>query len=387
MPIADFPVGLTTLLEGGWVRSYPAIDIYFSDSTELHLSTVPITVDSITYDDKLVRLETLKSSRSKSIDRAEFVLDNSDLAIGDTFLSEDEEILDNVFAVVSQIYVNPRDETEKYRIEKMAGLIQTYSEDGATGLNATLISLPYSGRSLTRFAVKKSCVWQYKDGINCDYSGDLPTCDMSFFGANGCIAHFGNDDARARYGGGALELEEQYARTFAPLVPLPGTTTSTRSVYTLGCFLGNTPIYTNDRLDEKNIREFLTGDDILGHKESDLLPIDDLAKDEPFSQIFTNWYHLTFSDGSELNVTGTHPFYPEPDKRVLVMDFQEGMKFRRLTKTGWRTVKLVTKTPMTSKIPMKFFNVPVTKTHNYYANGFPVSNIKYEVIGQVPLTA
>jgi phage-related protein len=41
-----------------------------------------------------------------------------------------------------------------------------------------------------------TCKWQYKS-VQCQYSGALVTCDLSFDGANGCIAH-GN---QLRYGG------------------------------------------------------------------------------------------------------------------------------------------------------------------------------------------
>lgn len=41
------------------------------------------------------------------------------------------------------------------------------------------------------------CQWRYKDGATCGYTGDMPSCDLTFEGANGCTAH-GN---AIRFGG------------------------------------------------------------------------------------------------------------------------------------------------------------------------------------------
>lgn len=39
------------------------------------------------------------------------------------------------------------------------------------------------------------CRWRYK-GEHCGYVGTLPTCDFTFDGKNGCVAHFGADPKR-----------------------------------------------------------------------------------------------------------------------------------------------------------------------------------------------
>lgn len=41
-----------------------------------------------------------------------------------------------------------------------------------------------------------TCNWRYK-GAQCLYSGGLPSCDLTFNGANGCVAH----NNQARFGG------------------------------------------------------------------------------------------------------------------------------------------------------------------------------------------
>ena len=35
-----------------------------------------------------------------------------------------------------------------------------------------------------------TCIWQYKSGVGCTYSGPLATCTKTIDGPNGCIAHF-----------------------------------------------------------------------------------------------------------------------------------------------------------------------------------------------------
>lgn len=374
MPIADFPEGLTDLINGGWVRSFPALDINFSDDTALHLSTVPLVIGDTTYEDRLEGVKSIKATRSRSVDRAELVVDNTDLVVGDTLLDdENEDILQNLPAVLSQVYVNIRDNSEIYQIPKMSGIIHTFTEDGSTALNITLISDDYAGGPVAPYSVRKSCVWQYKDGINCTYSGDIPTCDLSFEGANGCVAHFGMDMAKARYGGGAIDLTENTRRAFQPISNPGG------PIYGGGgCFIGETPIYVSeaDLTITRPIREFREGDPIVGFNRVDLLPVDDMAAKDVLRPQYREWFHLVFSDGATLDVTGTHPFFPEADRRVLVEDFEVGMKFRRLTPSGWRTVRLIAMEPRSSYIPLTFFNVPVSETHDYYANGFPVSNRK-----------
>jgi hypothetical protein len=375
MPIDNFPSGLTELLDRGWVRSYPALDIFLTDDTTLRLSTVPVTVDSVSYEDRIDAVQSIKASRSRSVDYAELTIDNVDLDIGDTLFDDgNEDLLENMPAILSTIYVNINDPSDKYKIERMSGVMHSYSEEGTNALKMTLISDDYAGGPIAPYDVKESCVWQYKDGVNCTYSGDLATCDLSLSGPNGCIAHFGFDTARARFGGGATDLDERIRSTFqpysAPSAPGP-------YLYNggYGCFIGSTPIYVDESYATKPIREFTEkGEVILGFERDDLLPRPDRTLNPVFTTESRDWFQLIFSDGSE--VTETHPFFPEPGKRVIVRDLEVGTKLRRLVDGKWRTVTLVNKLKRWSPFPMRFYNVPVEETHDYYANGFPVSNLK-----------
>lgn len=373
MPIQNFPSGLTSLLERGWVKSYPALDIIFDDDSQLNVSTVPISYGGTDYIDKLKSVGSIKTSLSRSVDRVEMVLDNADLLVGDTLLPDEDldEILDNMKAVFYQIYVNPDDDSEIYRIEKMAGVIYSYQEDDFDKLPITLISDAYAGGGVAPFEVSPSCVFRYKDGVNCTYDGELPTCDLTFEGINGCITHFGVDMAKARFGGGAVNLSENARQTFEPIDNPP-----TGS----GCFLPNTPIFTDLEFNEKPIKSFENaGENIVGFNRFDANqnPQTSETLDKAFVYETREWFQLTFSDGSEINGTFDHPFILPGGKRLRIIEFKEGMKFRRMVKgRGWRTVSLVSKRLQKSLIPIKFYNVPVKDLHTYYANGFPVSNRK-----------
>jgi len=55
---------------------------------------------------------------------------------------------------------------------------------------------PLSLRFPTRLQFRDRCFWRYK-GVECGYTGGLPTCDYTRDGPNGCAAHANT----ARFGG------------------------------------------------------------------------------------------------------------------------------------------------------------------------------------------
>jgi hypothetical protein len=372
MPVQDFPQELKNLIATGWVRSHPAIDITLDDDTELHLSTVNIAFDATNYTSRLKKVNSIRTSRSRSVDRAEIVLDNADLSIGDQ-LFEADSLLDNAKAVLHWIYVNVWDDTEMYRVTRISGLIHTFTEEGSSDVNLTLISDDYAGGGVAPFEVKQTCVWKYKDGINCDYAGPIPTCDFSFNGTNGCVVHFETEMAKARYGGHALDLVETAFTDFG------GLDTSGNPFGGLDdnlCFLAGTPLAINADWDELPIERMGESETILGVNKLTLDPI----PDRPAAPLLIGetrfYFNLLFSDGAELNVTPSHPFYPIPGERVRVKDFDIGMKFRRNVRGKFRTVKLVRMTPITLMEPVPVYNQPVALTRGYWANGFAASNQK-----------
>jgi hypothetical protein len=384
MPIKDFPAGLTTLLNTGWVRSHPALDITLDDDSVLHYSTIPIAFETDTYTDRLAKVNTVKASLGRAVDRAEVVLDNSDLAVGDLLLDVDaDELLDNAKAVLHWIYVNVWDSSEIYRVTRLSGLLYTFSEDNSTELNLTIISDAYAGGGVAQFEVKPFCVWKYKDGINCDYAGALPTCDFSYDGVNGCVAHFGTEMAKARFGGGAVDITETAVIDYGQWDV--GSGGGGGGINDGLCFLAGTPLYVNEQYDSLPIQYINSapGGSILGVERSTLNPVPDVQARPVIVGDTRHWFELVFSDGAILNVTPSHPFYPMPGERVRVRDFNVGMPFRRNVLGKWRTVKLIRMTQRTSLDPVPVFNQPVAGTRGYWANGFPVSNRKNDD-GELP---
>jgi hypothetical protein len=337
----------------------------------LHYSTSDITVGTTSYVSRLKKVNSIKNSRDRKVDRAELVLDNADLSVGDA-LFEADELLDNARAVLSWIYVNVWDDSEIYQITRMGGLLYTFSEEGSADLNVTLIADDYAGGGVAPFEVRQTCVWKYKDGINCDYAGALATCDFSFNGTNGCVVHFGTEMAKARFGGGALDLDDAVVGQFG----IYDTGNDPNGGLDTGlCFLAGTPVYVDENFTEVPIEKLEAGP-ILGLTPATLEPAPDTATKPLLVDETRFFFRLLFSDGTEIGATAEHPFYPEPGRRVRVRDFEIGMKFRRLTKSGWRTVSLIRMTPVTLLDPVKVYNQPADETHSYFAAGFPVSNLK-----------
>lgn len=383
MPVEGFPSQLTTLLKNGWVNMYPLLEIFFSNSTVMRLSTIPITEPfGNTYDPGLKKVNAMKASLSRSVDRVEMVLENADLRYGDFLLDDsNDSILENVPATYSILYQDPRSKGSLYRITKMTGILYTYLESGNTDLNLTLISDAYAGGGVAPYEVKPSCVWKYKDGINCDYSGSLPSCDLSFDGINGCITHFGFDMARARFGGGARDLDEESKATFDPLTTV-GNGGGGGTGY---CFMGSTPIEVDGFGSTRPIRELKAGDPIFSFNKETFETTDDKAANDRMVAEYRNWYSLVFSDGSSVEVTEDHPFIPQPGLRIRTRDLELGQSFRRFVDGNWRTVKLISKSARSSHVPTPFYNVPVAANHTYFANGFPVSNRKDPLEDELPI--
>jgi hypothetical protein len=378
MPIKSFPQDLIDLLNReGWVEAYPALDIELSDGSMLHYSTTELfDVEGADYTPYLGSVKSIKSSLSRAVDRAELTIDNADLAVGDILLDESaDELLDNMKGVLHWVYKTPTGAV--YRITKMSGLIYTFAEDGSKDLTMTIIADPYAGLGVAPYAVKQNCVWQYKDGINCDYAGGLPTCDFTLDGANGCIAHFGTDMAKARFGGGAVDLTET-ARTNFEFLDNGDDGDGLPTPY---CFMAGTPVWIDESFATRPIETFKTGDPILGAPRRTLEMAPDVAETDSNFLYYKEWYDLMFSDGSAIEgVTGAHPFYPEPGREVPVADMQLGDKFRRFVPgRGWRTVKLVGKLRRESKVPVPFYTVPVRGAHGYWVNGYPVSNKRIDI--------
>lgn len=203
-----FPAGLTTVINTGWWRYYPAVIITLTSGSVLKYSTINITVGSNTYLNKLKKVGRAKQGATAPIDRVEFEMWNADAVSGQTIV-QPEEALDNAKASFYAIYINAKDSSDKYEVEKLAGVLDQIKA-GDEIVRAQIISDAYAmEHAVGNVAVDKPCQWIYKDPTTCGYAGGITACDRTFDGSNGCRTHFPNDEALSHFGGAGLFLDDQ----------------------------------------------------------------------------------------------------------------------------------------------------------------------------------
>jgi hypothetical protein len=222
----SFPSGLTALIarraaasvpgSAGWYGKVPAVIITLGDGvTTLKYSTENITVGADTFVDRLKYVGALKQSMTRAVDRVPIQLWNADSQAG-LALIDPVEALDGAKAVYSRIFVNPSDPNEKYLVEELAGVLAVDPGAGAGDeiVAMTLVSDTAARPSIVgNFPILPACANQFKAGLTnpfevCDYSGPLPTCDLTYDGANGCRVHFSEAEAIAKFGGHARDLDQ-----------------------------------------------------------------------------------------------------------------------------------------------------------------------------------
>jgi len=377
MPIENFPSRLKTLLDLGWIHTYPAIDITLSDGTELHYSTVDIEFDGTVYESRLKSVGAIKTTLNSAVNRCEMKFDNSDLAVGDALDGGDiDDLLDNAKAIVYRIYVNIDNHDEKWRIERISGIVQASVEDESDEVNLTVVGHAYAGGGVAKYTVKRNCVWDYKDGVNCRYSGALATCDLSFDGVNGCVVHFGStEEAKANFGGGARDLDEETRQAHQSNTGSGGGTV----IIAPGgnCFIAGTRVDLSKRLslpielieprmtiESVNRTTFSTRrDTVVDTFEADAERI----------------VMLQFKSGVEIGVVPTHPFLVAPDEFETADELYIGAELPREIEGRWTTDRLIGKTYLEGKF--RVYNLHALYNNTYKVFGFPVKNNKspYEI--------
>lgn len=211
----DFDEGLETLIATGWYRIHPAVIVTLGDGvTTAKYSTVNIQVGSDTFVDRLKFVGSAKMSLTSAVDRVPLELWNADSQGGLAFI-DPVEALDGAKASYYQIYVNPSDADEKYLVEEISGVLKVDPNAGANDetVETTLVSDTAALPSIAgNLPILPDCANRYRDGVApglgaCDYDGELPTCDMTFDGGNGCAVHFTFEEALVRFGGHSLNLD------------------------------------------------------------------------------------------------------------------------------------------------------------------------------------
>jgi hypothetical protein len=228
--ISNYPIGLQNLIKDGWCRSHPALDITLGNGVKVYYSTHSFVFDGKAYSSRLLRVGTVRTSLSRSVDGCEIILNNADGETG-LFLVDAEEALDGATATLSRIYINLNNDNEKYAVERLSGVIQAGVSPIDRQVVLALISDAYAGGGVVDAEVRRTCVWRYKDPTTCTYSGTNPDCDLSFEGANGCVAHFGMEMAKARFGGGGYFLDEDTRTRVSTNLPNGGNPIPNRNRY------------------------------------------------------------------------------------------------------------------------------------------------------------
>lgn len=184
----------------------PAIDLELANGTIVRYSTRDLTISGVNYLNYLHSIGPLRQSQTAAADRCEVRLYNADGALGPSFIGTD--LLDNAFATIYRVYKNPVT-GDSFRRERFHGIVVTPKSDDEF-ITLTVLSDTFAKRSLMGdTAVDKKCTKLYKgtEPGGCGYVGDLPSCDFTLDGANGCRVHFSDEEAKIRYGGHALLLD------------------------------------------------------------------------------------------------------------------------------------------------------------------------------------
>lgn len=217
---STFPAELTTILNTGWCKSYPALDLTLHDGSLLHYSTINIAIGATTYVDRLSKVGSLKMSLLRPADRCEIEINNVDGVPGQALVTPTDALM-RCRATLSRIYINQKDLAEKFIITRLMGIFQSDAKAGDAYLKGVVLSDLYAaGNAAGEDEVKVSCTWRYKDPDTCTYAGGLATCDFTLDGPNGCQVHHGTDLAKARFGGNGLFLDDQTIRQFENLPTL-----------------------------------------------------------------------------------------------------------------------------------------------------------------------
>jgi len=220
-----FPSGLQDLIATGWYKVYPAVIIAAGDGiTTLKYSTINISVGEETFTDNLKLAGAARSSLTRAADKVELQLWNADSQVG-LALIDPVEALDGARASYYRIYRDINDAANSYLVEELSGVLVVDPGAGAQDdiVSLTLVSDTAALPSMIgNLPILPTCVYRYKDE-DCTYAGDLPTCDLTYDGANGCRAHFTEEEALARFGGHSRDLDpgtfEQYGGGVSDPIP------------------------------------------------------------------------------------------------------------------------------------------------------------------------
>lgn len=187
------------------------IDIILTTGTTVRYSEETVILSGQSYSPYLSYVGGLRQSNGASVDRAEIQLHNADGVLTSVFNATD--VLENAEVIVYRVFTDPVSGTT-YKRERFGGIVIDPVIDDDV-IRITVLSDTYANQSVAGdIWIDRKCTKRYKDANpgECGYSGSLPSCDHTYDGPNGCRIHFSEEEAKIRYGGDALQIDEQTLR-------------------------------------------------------------------------------------------------------------------------------------------------------------------------------
>jgi hypothetical protein len=204
----DFNPQLEAIITSGWWIDQVAVEIDLQGGSTLRYATIDIEIDSDVYISRLKKIADMSETLQGVPDRVSLELYNADGEAGLLILNP-EDVLDGAVARVYRIIINVQDPDDKHRVEWFYGLVDSVKSDEQILTVQVVSDIDAHSSLVGDLKVVKICqAISYKDPITCGYVGDIPTCDRTLDGINGCRVHFPNDEALSHFSGHAVFLDE-----------------------------------------------------------------------------------------------------------------------------------------------------------------------------------
>lgn len=230
MPL-DLPPEVEALIAAaaaGEAHYWPqrSLDIVFGDGTTIHIATTAVpNVDTeefgeVDYVADLRTVGPLDQSMDLSTDSADITIQNVDGVIGGIALGTDNDALNGTLGILSTIFIDVDDNA--YQVVELVGEIKVPQSERLKGIfTCTLVSHLTSGGPIGGDrALTKHCSAIYKKaGGRCDSTSDLPDCDKTEDGTNGCDKH---DPAAAIVNPASPDNRPRYQGFLYRIQPLAG---------------------------------------------------------------------------------------------------------------------------------------------------------------------
>jgi hypothetical protein len=222
----NFSSDLQDIIDTGWWIDHVAVDIVLANSGgTLRYATANLTFDSDVYVDRLKGIADMSESLSAVPDRVTVTIYNADGAAGLVIL-DPSEVLDGATCTVYRIFIDVKDPDNSFRQEVFYGIVDNVSSTELDLSLEVISDIEACDTIAGDLKVSKICQSIYKHPTQCGYDGDIPTCDRTLDGINGCKIHFPGNEALSHFTGFAVFLDDAtvqslYNKNVPPPPPPP----------------------------------------------------------------------------------------------------------------------------------------------------------------------